>query len=177
MNSKPESFKNTFCVFTEVDLFQIHSKKWDYTSKSGSSYYYTAEGMFRMSNHWGRLANSKWRLLAAEPPTASKIKLGYAPWSEFYPDNTNEDLYYLEADFNANTVNYQHRSNPKYNKKAVLRTSFKTSKRIKQIRNLLELNSWSKHFEYDDVQTLRQNIVNDLIYTNKTLEEIKSAYL
>jgi hypothetical protein len=35
-------------------------------------------------NHWGRLANSKWRLVPLEPETNSKIKLGFAPWSNFY---------------------------------------------------------------------------------------------
>jgi len=173
----PESFKNTFCIFKEVDLIQIDSRISDYTSMSGSSYYYSVDGMFRLSNHWGRLANSKWRLEPADPPSESKIKLGFAAWTGFYLDNSNEELYYIKADFNTNTVNYHHRSNPEFDKKAVLRTSFKTGKRIKQIRNLLELNSWSKHFEFQDLQALRQMIVLDLIETNKTLEEIKSAYL
>jgi hypothetical protein len=35
----------------------------------------------------GTLINSKWRLVPLEPETNSKIKLGFAPWSNFYPDN------------------------------------------------------------------------------------------
>jgi hypothetical protein len=169
----PNSFKNTFCVFDEATLDCINGLKLQYDSKSGSKYYYTKMGMYRLSNHWGRLANSKWRLEPLEPETASKIKLGFALWTNFYPDNAVEELYYLEANFIKKTVNYQHRNNPKYDNKAILRTSFETTKRIKQIRNLLNLTSWAKYFDYDDLDVLRQQIINELIFTNKTLEEIK----
>jgi hypothetical protein len=129
--------------------------------------------MYRLSNHWGRLANSKWRLEPMEPETNSKTKVGFAPWTEFYPDNALEELYYIEADYLKNTVNYQHKNNPNYDHKAILRTSFETTKRIKQIRNLQNLTSWAKYFEYEDLTVLRQQIIEELIFTNKTLEEIK----
>lgn len=169
----PNSFKNTFCVFREVPSDKIVNLKAQYDSKSGSKYFYTKEGMYRLSNHWGRLANSKWRLEPMEPETASKTKLGFASWNEFYPDNPEEELYYLEADFVRKTVNYQHKNNPGYDQKAVLRTSFETTKKIKQIRNLFALTSWAKYFEYADLEELRKEIIDQLIFTNKTLEEIK----
>lgn len=169
----PKSFKNTFCVFNEVFLKEIDGLQVQYDSVSGSKYYYTKEGMFRLSNHWGRLANSKWRLEPMETVTESKYKLGFAAWNQFYPDNAEEEIYYLEANYSKNTVNYQHKNNPNYDKKAILRTSFETTKKIKQIRNLFNLTSWAKYFEYDDLDDLRKEIINQLIYTNKTLEEIK----
>lgn len=169
----PKSFKNTFCVFNEVFLDKIDGLQIQYDSKSGSKYYYTKEGMFRLSNHWGRIANSKWRLEPMETETESKYKLGFAFWDEFYPDNAEEEIYYLEANYSKNTVNYQHKNNPNYDKKAILRTSFETTKKIKQIRNLFELTSWAKYFEYDDIDELRKEIIQQLIYTKKTLEEIK----
>lgn len=169
----PNSFKNTFCVFQEVLSDKIENLKVQYDSKSGSKYFYTEEGMYRLSNHWGRLANSKWRLEPMEPETASKTKLGFAAWNEFYRDNAEEELYYLEANYIKNTVNYQHKNNPNYDKKAILRTSFETTKKIKQIRNLFNLTSWAKYFEYEDLDVLRQEIINELIFTNKTLDEIK----
>jgi hypothetical protein len=131
--------------------------------------------MYRLSNHWGRLANSKWRLEQLDPETDSKFKIGFATWNAFYPDNNEEELYYLEANFAKGTVNYQHRNNPKFDKKAVLRTSFDTGKRIKQIRNLLELTSWAKYFDYEDIDELRKEIICELIFTNRTLEEIKRS--
>ena len=100
----PNSFKNTFCVFQEVLPDQIEDLKIQYDSKSGSKYFYTKEGMYRWSNHWGRLANSKWRLEpmeqdGAEARNDSKFKIGYASWDEFYPDNAEEELYYLEVNY------------------------------------------------------------------------------
>ena len=169
----PNSFKNTFCVFHEVSLDSINGLELQYDSKSGSKYYYTKVGMYRLSNHWGRLANSKWRLEPLEPETNSKIKLGFAPWTTFYPDNAHDELYYLEANYLKKTVNYQHKENPNYDNKAILRTSFETTKRIKQVRNLFILTSWAKYFEYDNLDILRKKIIDELIFTNKTLEEIK----
>lgn len=169
----PKSFKNTFCVFHEVLLNQIEGLLVQYASKSGSSYYYTKTGMYRLSNHWGRLANSKWRLEPLELETESKCKLGFAPWTHFYPDNAVDELYYIEMNYSNNTVNYQHKNSPDYDGKPILRTSFETTKKIKQIRNLLNLTSWAKYFEYDDLDVLRKDIITELIFTNKTLEEIK----
>lgn len=169
----PNSFKNTFCVFNEVLLNEIEGLKKQFESKAGSAYYYTEVGMYRVSNHWGRLANSKWRLVAMEPETPSKTKIGFAAWNEFYPDNAEEKLYYIDADFDKNLVTYQHKKNPKYDGKPVLRTSFETTKRIKQIRNLQQLTSWAKHFDYEDIDDLRKRIITELIFTEKTLEEIK----
>ncbi|MEN2398761.1 hypothetical protein GKZ90_0003200 [Flavobacterium sp. MC2016-06] len=169
----PNSFKNTFCVFHEVLSNEIEGLKKQFESKAGSAYYYTEAGMYRVSNHWGRLANSKWRLVAREPETESKTKIGFAAWNEFYPDNADEKLYYIKADYEKNLANYQHKKNPEYDKKAILRTSFETAKKLKQIRNLQQLTSWAKYFDYDDIEDLRKQIIEELIYTEKTLDEIK----
>ncbi|MGH2664725.1 hypothetical protein [Flavobacterium sp.] len=168
----PKSFKNTFCVFREVDLSEIENKKPDFTSDSNSHYFYTELGMYRLANHWGRLANSKWRLVS-EMDSGSKVKLGYANWTEFYPDNDIEKLYYLEADFVNNTIQYQHKNNPEYDKKAILFDTSETRKRLKQARNILTLTNWVNYFESEDINQLRKIIVNELIYSRKTLEEIK----
>lgn len=171
----PQSFKNTFCVFYEVALEQIEGLVLQYHSASGSKYYYTPEGMYRLSNHWGRFANSKWRLEPLEPASSSKIKVGFARWENFYPDNAEEKLYYLAADYAKRTVNYQHKQNPNYDEKAVLRTSFETTKKIKQIRNLFELTNWAKYFDYEDIDELRKRIIEQIIYTEHSLEEIKRS--
>lgn len=173
----PGSFKNTFCVFTEVELTAIEHLKIQYESKAGSTYYYTKVGMYRLSNHWGRLANSKWRLEPMKPETQGKRKLGFAKWDSFYPDNATDRLYYLEADFENKIVQYQHVNNPLYDKKAVLRTSFDTRKRIKQIRNLFELESWAKYFDEEDIDLLRRKIITRLIETDKALDEIKNEVM
>lgn len=157
--------------------FELKGLKCQFESKAGSSYYYTENGMYRYSNHWGRLANSKWRLIALDPETVEKKKLGFAPWDNFYPDNAEDELYYIEVDYINNLVNYQHKNCPRYDRKAILRTSFETTKKIKQIRNLQQLTSWAKYFDYEDIDDLRKEIIEQLIYTNKTLEQVKSSLL
>ena len=171
-----KSFKNTFCVFNEIDAELVTVLKPNYESVKGSKYYYTNEGMYRLSNHWGRLANSKWRLVAATIESNSKFKLGFATWDSFYPDNNEDLLYYIEADFEAKTAIYQHKNNPNFNKSFVLRTSLQTSKRIKQIRNLFDLNNWAK-YHTKDINELRFLIISELIATNKTLDEIKRSII
>ncbi|GIZ10578.1 hypothetical protein [Flavobacterium sp. UMI-01] len=173
----PNSFKHTFCEFHEVALEEINGLDVQFQSKSGSTYYYTLEGMYRFSNHWGRLANCKWRLLPLTPPTENKFKLGFARWDYFYPDKEDEKLYFIEVDYPNNTVNYQHKNSVTYDGLAVLRTSFEVTKKIKQIRNLQQLTSWAKYFEYEDLENLRQSIIQELVYTEKTLDEIKAQFL
>lgn len=173
----PNTFKNTFCVFTEQPLSALKGLPVQFESKAGSRYYYTKQGMYRLSNHWGRLANSKWRLISNLPETTSKLKLGFALWSTFYPDNTVERLYYLVANYDEAKISYEHKNNPLYNGHAVLRTSYDTTKRIKQARNILELTSWAKYFEFSDITILRKNIIEALILTDDTLEEIKRKNL
>jgi len=173
----PNSFKNTFCVFIEMPIENITNLAIQYGSKSGSKYYYTEVGMYRLSNHWGRLANSKWRLEPMLLATDSKFKLGFAAWQNFYTDNAVEKLYYLEVNLENNTANYQHKNNPYYNGKAILRTTFETSKRIKQARNIMHLTSWAKHFANDNISYLREKITTELINSDKTLEQIKKELM
>jgi len=169
----PKSFKNTFCVFIEMDVATVKDLLPNYTSDSGSRYYYTETGMYRLSNHWGRLGNSKWRLVAMEPESEGRTKLGYANWTDFHADNNIENLYYLEVNYEKETVSYQHKNIPNADRKAILRTSAETTKRIKQARNILTLTNWAKYFEYSDINALRKTIIDQLIYTNQSLEEIK----
>jgi hypothetical protein len=173
---KSNSLKHTFCVFIEVSLAEIDSLVLQYESKAGSRYYYTKKGMYRLSNHWGRLANSKWRLIAAENETDSKFKLGFAKWDTFYPDNNVDKLYYLVADYEKKTISYEHKNNPTYNGEAILRTSLETKKRIKQARNIMELTSWSYYIEYTDLELLRKEIVDNLINSDGSLETIKRNF-
>ena len=171
----PNAFKNTFCVFEEVPMTRIEGLKAQFNSKAGSTYFYTDKGMYRLSHHWGRLANSKWRLIAAPALSASKTKLGFAAWETFYPDNATEKLYYIAVDYEQGLVNYEHKNNPQYDNEAILRTSFETTKKIKQIRNLFELTSWAKYYDCEDIDVLRKTIIDQLIFTDNSLEDIKKS--
>lgn len=168
----PNSFKKTFCIFQEVTPDVIKDLKPNYESEAGSKYFYNKFGMFRLSNHWGRLANSKWRLIHLEIETDSKLKLGFAKYESFFPDNDIDAIYYLEYNSEKQEINYNHKNNPDYDRKSVLRTTLETRKRIKQARNILTLSSWAKYYE-TDIDLLRIQIINELILTDKTLDEIK----
>ncbi len=168
----PNSFKKTFCVFQEVTFDAIKDLKPSYESEAGSKYFYNEFGMYRLSNHWGRLANSKWRLIPLEIETDSKFKLGFAKYESFFPDNDFDAIYYLEYNSDKKTINYNHKNNPEFDGNAILRTTLETRKRIKQARNIVTLTSWAKYYE-TDIDLLRIKIINELIFTNKTLDEIK----
>ena len=128
--------------------------------------------MFRLSNHWGRLANSKWRLIPLDNTSISKFKLGFAKFDSFFHDNDVDAIYYLEYNSVDKSINYNHKKNPDFDCKAILRTTLETRKRIKQARNILNLSSWAKYY-LTDMDNLRLQVLNELIYTNKTLDEIK----
>ncbi|MES2811048.1 MAG: hypothetical protein V4670_01130 [Bacteroidota bacterium] len=172
----PNSFKKTFCVFYEKNLEEINQLTVDFESESGSKYYYTESGMYRYSNHWGRLANSKWRLVE-NGLSQSKFKLGFAQWDEFYPDNNDEVLYYLEYNSVEKTITYQHKNGKGYEQGFVVRTAPDTMKRIKLARNILTLTNWANYFENRNIEELRVLIIHELIYTNKSIDQIKRELL
>lgn len=167
-----KTIKSTFCIFKEVNIEGIKNLKIDYKSDSGSEYYYTEKGVFRYSNHWGKAATSKWRLIPNSDDTA-KTKLGFANWSDFHKDNAFEKLYFLEIDFKVNKVFFNHKNNLKPNENPTLRTSNETSKVIRQIRKLLENDKWTTYFETENI---KEKIITELINTEKTLFEIKQQF-
>ena len=167
--------KHTFCDFIEVFPDSINELKLAYTSKSGSSYYFTEEGVFRVSNHWGRAANCRWRLISKEEKVNQYKRVGFAKWTDFYPNNETERLFYINIDWKNKTVAFQHRNNSSYNNE-ILRNASETAKRIKQIKEILNEDSWIKYLEIDDVEVTRKGICNQLITKNKALHEIKQEY-
>lgn len=167
--------KHTFCDFKEVSNDAISNLKLAYTSKSGSSYYFTEKGVFRVSNHWGRAANCRWRLISNEEKVNQSKRIGYADWTDFYPNNETERLFYIVIDWENKTVIFQHKLNPNFNNE-ILRSATETAKRIKQIKEILNDDNWTKYLEVDDLEIVRKDICGQLITTNKTLNEIKQQY-
>jgi hypothetical protein len=90
---------------------------------------------------------------------------------KFLSDNQEEELYYLEVDAalkqSFTNTNWIQRSS------GSPENHFWNYKRIKQVRNLFNLTSWAKYFEYDDLDLLRKQIIDELIFTNTSLEDIK----
>ncbi len=178
--NKTNFHKHTFCIFKEVDYEEIEKLKCNYQSKSGSSYYFTNEGVYRYSNHWGRAANCKWKLEGSSKSHVSnpnRTKLGYAKWSDFYPDNDFEKLYFIDVDFEKKVVNFCHKQSENYRNDKVLRTSVETTKLIRQIRTLLEETAWTKHLNVENIENVRREIIEQLIISNQSFQEIRQNYL
>jgi hypothetical protein len=177
--NKSNFHKHTFCEFTEVEASTIPTIEWQYKSKSGSGYCFTAEGVYRSSNHWGRAANCRWRLISSTKViSSSKInnsqnRIGYAKWTDFYPNNEIENIFYIEVNFDTNEVTFQHKNNPKYDGKEVLRNASETAKVIRQIKEILESDAWSKYLDCEDIETARKTIIHKLITTTVPLNKIK----
>ncbi|WP_242610722.1 hypothetical protein [Aquimarina brevivitae] len=166
-------FKDTYCVFKGAPLYKIVKRKPNYKSESGSSYYYTTKGVYRLANHWGRAATCHWRLDSDYPAEFDDLKLGFAEWEDFRENLTTEDAYYIVVDFEDKKVSYMHKDNPAYDGVAVLRTADATRKLIKQIKNLLETYKWAKYYEYEDLEEFRKEVITKLITTNITLNELR----
>jgi hypothetical protein len=171
--NKTNFHKHTFCIYKEVCLTEIASLQLGYTSKSGSSYYFTEKGLYRISNHWGRAANCRWRLLPLESGSPSKIKVGYANWSDFYPNNENDNLFYIVVDWNTNEVSFQHKHNPEYDGKAQLRNASETAKVIRHINEVLTTEHWAKYLNFEMITELRKEVVTQLITSNDSFLDIK----
>ncbi len=179
--------KHTFCIFSEVMDKDIESLQANYKSKSGSSYYFTEEGLYRVSNHWGRAANCRWKLetssiiisnigLVDKNLKQVQIKIGYAQWTDFYPNNDHENLFYIAVDFQAKKVDFHHKLNPFFDGKSICRNASETAKRIKICKEVLLHEEWSKHLNFNSLEDLRTEIINALIYTNNSFVAIKRNY-
>ena len=164
-------FKHTFCEFNQVDDFEFPENT-NYKSKSESIYFYTEEGVYRKSNHWGRVANCRWKLLANENYKNQQIVIGFAKWTDFYPINSNGKIFFIEVSFDKKTMKLQPR---KENSNNHFFTFSEAQKRIKQILHLFKDDKWATYFNVE-INELRMNIISEFINSDKTLKEIKLAH-
>lgn len=160
----------TYAVFTRVEPQNGPSRNPDFTSRSGSRYWFDDQGVTRESNHWGRAARCKWKLESNATPARGRAT-GFARWQDFHRDNDQEKLYFITYDPASRKVAYEHRDRTPHGS-AVLRTSAETIARIRQIRQLLQQDQWMKYYAIDP-ETLRAQVIHQLIETDQTLPEIK----
>jgi len=135
-------------------------------------YFYTKEGVYRKSNHWGRVANCRWKLIANDNYKNQQIVIGFAKWTDFYPINSSEKIFFIDVDFQKKTANIQPKKEEKNN---FLFTLNEAQKKIKQIAILFKETKWADYFE-SDIDTLRYKIITEFINSNKTLQEIKRSF-
>ncbi|MFD2907161.1 hypothetical protein ACFSX9_00290 [Flavobacterium ardleyense] len=174
--TKNNFHKHTFCEFVEVNSTELQTVELDFKSKSGSGYCFSEEGVYRISNHWGRAANCRWRLISDVKSPNQKERIGYAKWTDFYPNNDLDQLFYIDVNFDEKEVTFQHKSNPKYDGIAVFRNASETSKIIRQIKELLEGDQWTKHYYFEDIEQARKTTIHQLINTNIPLAKLKMEW-
>jgi len=163
-------FKHTFCDFKKVNQKFFDENQVHFKSKAGSQYSYTEEGVYRYSNHWGRVANCRWRLYSDKKLKNQKSYLGFAKWSGFYALNETEKQFYISVDFENMDVDFHHKGT----KEDVFVFFAETAqKKVIQIRKLFLDDKWAKYFD-TEIALLRKNIILKYINSNKSLLEIKN---
>lgn len=164
-------FKNTYCQFKEVPIDRIDNLKLEYHSKSDSKYFYTNEGVYRLADHWGRVANCRWSLDANEGFQNQKYHLGYAKWTNFHELNDAQKLFYLKVDFTEKRVTFFHKEDENYNQEHLF-TALEAQHRTRKIRELLKNNKWAKYYG-DDIEIVQEKVIRAFSSSNKSLQEIK----
>lgn len=169
--------QHSFCVWQEVPIAGVKDSVVNFTSDSGSHYILTDEGVFRISNHWGRVGNCYWRLLPLAQYQNQKDTVGYAKWVDFCEYNETKPLFYISVDWESGEVQFQHQSTWDSCEKIALRNAAETAKTIRIIKEVLTESHWAKHLKYVNMEDLRREIVSELICTTKSFIEIKKSFL
>ena len=168
---------HTFCIWKEVLIAEISDLKINYKSQSGSEYIFTAEGLYRISNHWGRVANCHWRLIPLAQFKNQNIIVGFANWTDFYSNDDTSKLFFIKVDFKTNEVNFYHKLSLENQEKVILRNAKKTAKTIQTIKQVLTEINWAKYLQFEDLDVLRKAIIEELVNSEKSFLEVKKAYL
>ena len=161
-------FKHTFCEFQQIDDFEFPQNT-NYKSKSESVYFYTDEGVYRKSNHWGRVANCRWKLISNKEYKNQQTVIAFAKWEEFHSLNEIEKLFYLDVDFEEKIVTLQPK---KEDASHHLFTYPEAQKRIKQIKHLFKEDIWATYFD-GTINHIRFKIISEFINSDKLLYKIK----
>lgn len=169
--------KHTFCIWKEVAHDEISDLKINYTSQSGSRYIFIDKGLYRISNHWGRVANCHWRLIPLSEFKSQHNIIAFANWSDFYSNDDTSKLFFIQADLEKKEVNFYHKQSLENQKDLVLRNAKETAKTIRTIKQVLTETEWAKHLKYDDFEFLRKEIVAKLVNSEKSFLEIKKMHL
>jgi len=163
--NKYNYYRNTYAVFTEIQESELEFKEWHYLSKSGSAYFYSKEGVFRKSNHWGRAAKCRWVLNKKEGLhfTKGRTFIGFAKWTDFFDNNENSKSYFIKVDFNQKTVTYDHKSRDSQNKN-IYRNAKDTQKLIQKVKRILLEDKWAKYYDFEDIEVQRKLLIEELIH-------------
>jgi hypothetical protein len=174
--NKTNFHSHTFCIWKEVAISEIKELKISYTSQSGSQYIFTKEGLYRISNHWGRVANCHWRLVPITQFKNQNTTVAFAKWSDFYSNNDASKLFFIQVNSKTKEVNFYHKETSEIYENLIFRNAKETAKTVKTIKQVLTETDWTKYLNYSDLDILRKEVVNELVSTNKSFLEIKRKF-
>lgn len=143
-----------------------------YKSKSGSLYVYSEKGVYRYSNHWGRVANCRWKIKGIEDYKNQHYYVGYAEWSNFHPLNSSEKIFYIEVATNGEAKLFNIK-NTASNEPFLMRLDF-AFERLKQLKILYKDYKWATYYN-ENVHLVRNILTEKLISSDKTLQELKQS--
>ena len=166
-------YKSTFAIFRKTQQPEGFTKA-NFTSKHGSKYVFTTEGVYRCSNHWGRVGNCRWRLEGIDYKQQN-FYWGFAKWEHFYDNNETLPLFFIEK-VGDEQYSYNHKQN-NINEKNALRSGADTAKTLKKINEIVSGNAWAKYLVYDDYNALKEYFIEQLITTTQNFNQIKQAYI
>lgn len=167
---------HTFCIWKEVLETEIQELKLHFKSKHHSYYYFTNDGVYRFSNHWGRVANCHWRLIPLANYKSQKAIVGFAPWGDFYANDDANALFFIKVNDRTREVNFYHKHTSELIENLVFRNAKETAKTIKIIKQVLIEKEWAKHLNYTDLEVLRKEIVQELVNSKLNFLEIKRKF-
>lgn len=161
-------FKHTFCEFQEVENFDF-PKDSHFKSNANSLYFYTKEGVYRKSNHWGRVANCHWKIIGKKHTKNQQSITGFATWDAFFPINSSEKNFVIVVDFYQNSASLASKKN---SNNAPLFSFLEAQQKLKKIRELLQNDAWTNYFS-QDTKEIKQLVVDAFLNSSKSLQQIK----
>lgn len=173
MHNRFTFHKNTFAVFIKTNEPEGFGKA-HYISKHGSQYFFTNDGVYRYSNHWGRVGNCRWRLENIDYKQQTNY-WGFCKWIHFYTNEEGLPLFFIEKTDNDH-YSYNHKNNAE-NEQAVFRTASETARVLKKITEIQQTADWAKHLEYNDYEALKDFFIQQLIHSTKSFIKIKQEYI
>ena len=164
-------FKHTFCEFKSFPEEFFKEKSIHFKSKSGSKYFYTEQGVYRYSNHWGRVANCRWKIKGIQNYKNQNYYYGYANWKDFYSLNSSEKEFYLDVDYSQERVTI---CKAELNTTKFLMTLNFSLKRIKEIKNIFKENKWASYIN-EDVDEVKTVLIKKMVSSDRPLQELKQS--
>lgn len=174
MFHKNNFYRHTYCVFKEV--FLEKSISFHFKSEHQSEYHFTQEGVFRKSNHWGRVGNCRWKLLSdAEKPNQIH-RIGFAKWTDFYVNDETKKLFYVFLNSNFEPqMGHVHEAD--FDEKYPKRSIAEVQKRIKEIKKVQNETSWADYWIFDDFEALKTQVLDELLHSQNSWTDIRRKFL